>query len=58
MIEHRVVHVEGMVRMFPIDISPAHIPNFYIQAMMVSDHEIHMDTERITVPPVQEFLNV
>ena len=58
MIEHRVVHVEGTVRMVPIDISPAHIPNFYIQAMMVSDHEIHMDTERIMVPPVQEFLNV
>jgi uncharacterized protein YfaS (alpha-2-macroglobulin family) len=58
MIEHRVVHVEGTVRMVPLEISTAHIPNFYIQAMMVSDHEIHMDSERITVPPVEEFLNV
>jgi alpha-2-macroglobulin len=56
--EHRVIHVDGTVRMVPIDIDQAHIPNFYIQAMMVSDHEIHSDTERITVPPVQEFLNV
>ena len=58
MIEHHVVHVEGTVRMVPIDIKSAHIPNFYIQAMMVTDHEIHTDMERITVPPVQEFLNV
>ncbi|MDA7617891.1 MG2 domain-containing protein [Verrucomicrobia bacterium] len=58
LIEHRVIHVEGLVKMVPVDINAAHIPNFYIQAMMVSDHEIHQDSERIVVPPSAAFLNV
>ena len=58
MIEHRIIHVKGTVRMVSLDIGSAHVPNFYIQAMMVSDHKIHVDSERIIVPPVQNFLNV
>ena len=58
MIEHRVVHVEGTTRMVPLEIHAAHIPNFYIQALMVDDYRVSSDQERVTVPPVQEFLQV
>lgn len=58
MIEHHVIHVEGTTRMVPIDIHAAHVPNFYIQAVMVGDYRVSTDQEQVTVPPVQEFLNV
>ena len=58
MIEHRVVHVEGTTRMVPLEIHAAHIPNFYIQALMVDDYRVSGEKERVTVPPVQEFLKV
>jgi len=58
MIEHRVIHIEGTTRMVPLEISAAHIPNYYIQALMVDDYRVRSDQERVTVPPVQEFLQV
>lgn len=58
MIEHRVIHLEGTTRMVPIEVNAAHIPNFYIQATALDEYRVSSDSEKVTVPPVQEFLNV
>ena len=58
MLEHRVVHVAGGVRMVPLEITAAHVPNIYVQALSVSDHNVTQDQESVIVPPTHAFLEV
>ncbi|HEV2037266.1 MAG TPA: alpha-2-macroglobulin family protein, partial [Candidatus Eremiobacteraceae bacterium] len=35
-----------------------HVPNIYLNAAMVSDSQLFVDTKQVVVPPVQHFLSV
>ena len=58
LLEHRVIHVPGGVRMVPLEITAAHVPNVFVQAWSVSDHKVYQDQESVTVPPTHAFLEV
>lgn len=58
LLEHRVVHVEGNVKLLTLDVTEAHVPNLFLGALMVADGQAHSDQERVVVPPVAQFLDV
>ena len=53
-----LVHVTGTVKLVQIPIEKRHIPNVFIQAVMVSDGRIFADQEQVIVPPAEQFLEV
>jgi len=58
LLEHRVVHVEGNVKLLTLDLTEAHVPNLFLGALMVADGQAFTDQERVIVPPVAQFLDV
>ncbi|MHC4209360.1 MAG: alpha-2-macroglobulin family protein [Planctomycetota bacterium] len=54
----RLVHVTGTVKLIELPIADRHIPNVYLQALMVSDGQLFADREEVIVPPVEHFLEV
>jgi hypothetical protein len=57
-LRRQTVHLDGTVKLIEIDIGDEHVPNFWIQAVMVRDGQIHRDQKEIVVPPVKHFLDV
>lgn len=58
LISYRLVHVTGTTKLIEVPIEEKHIPNIYLNALMVSDTRVSSDTKQVVVPPVQQFLNV
>ncbi len=56
--DHRVVHVEGTVKLIHVEVTDQHIPNVWLNASMVQNGQVHTDSEQVIVPPVEHFLNV
>jgi uncharacterized protein YfaS (alpha-2-macroglobulin family)/tetratricopeptide (TPR) repeat protein len=54
----RLVHVPGTVKLIELPIADEHIPNVYLNALMVSDARLFADREEVVVPPVEHFLEV
>lgn len=54
----QLVHLTGTVKLIEVPIEEKHVPNIFLSAAMVSDHQLFRDTEPVVVPPVQHFLNV
>jgi len=57
-LDTQVVRMDGTVRLVQIPVDKKHIPNFFITASTVFDRALSTDTERIVVPPVEQFLTV
>jgi uncharacterized protein YfaS (alpha-2-macroglobulin family) len=57
-LRREVIHMTGTVKLVEIDIGDEHVPNFWVQAIMVSDGQIHRDQKEIIVPSVKNFLEV
>jgi uncharacterized protein YfaS (alpha-2-macroglobulin family) len=55
---YQVVHVTGNTKLIEVPIEEKHIPNIYLEALMVSDAEEYSDTKQVVVPPVERFLDV
>jgi uncharacterized protein YfaS (alpha-2-macroglobulin family) len=55
---YELVHVTGTVKLIQIPIADRHIPNVYLNAMMVSDANLFTDREEVVVPPVEHFLEI
>ena len=55
---HRLVHVEGTVKLIELEIEERHVPNIFLGALLVRDRKIHVDTEQVVIPPVKQFLQV
>lgn len=56
--DHRVVHVEGTVKLIHVEVKDQHIPNVWLNASMVQNGQVHTDSEQVIVPPVEHFLKV
>jgi uncharacterized protein YfaS (alpha-2-macroglobulin family) len=54
----RVVHVTGTVKLLHVAIEPRHVPNVFLDAVMVNDKQVFRDTKQVIVPPVEHFLEV
>lgn len=55
---HRLVHLEGTVKLIDLLIEEKHVPNIFLGATLVSDRQIFVDTKQIVVPPTKNFLTV
>jgi alpha-2-macroglobulin len=55
---YQLVHVTGTAKLLQLPIEEKHVPNIYLNAAMVSDEQLFLDTKEVVVPPVQNFLSV
>jgi uncharacterized protein YfaS (alpha-2-macroglobulin family)/tetratricopeptide (TPR) repeat protein len=55
---HRLVHLEGTVKLIDLLIEEKHVPNIFLGATLVSDRQIFLDQKQIIVPPTKNFLTV
>jgi len=55
---YELVHLTGNVKLVEIDLEERHVPNIYLAATMVADHQIYADTKQVIVPPTRNFLDV
>lgn len=58
LLDARLVHIEGTVKLIELEIAEKHIPNFRLDAVMVSDQQAFTASEEVIVPPVKNFLEV
>ncbi|MDH5763024.1 MAG: MG2 domain-containing protein [Nitrospinota bacterium] len=55
---YQLVHLTGTVKLIQLDIGEKHVPNVFLNGVMVSDHQIFSDSKQVVVPPVKNFLDV
>ncbi len=55
---YKLVHVTGTAKLIEVPIEEKHVPNIYLNAVMVSDANWFVETKQVVVPPVQQFLSV
>jgi uncharacterized protein YfaS (alpha-2-macroglobulin family) len=55
---YKLVHVTGTAKLIELPIEEKHVPNIYLDAAMVSDLQLFVDTKQVVVPPMQQFLSV
>jgi uncharacterized protein YfaS (alpha-2-macroglobulin family) len=58
LIDYQLVHLDGSVKLLHIDLEDKHAPNFFIDAAMVADQQLHAEREEIIVPPIKGFVTV
>ena len=56
--EHRLVHIKGQSTEVEIPVSQKDMPNFFVEAALVSDASVHTAVREIIVPPEKRILNV
>ncbi|HEX2059240.1 MAG TPA: alpha-2-macroglobulin family protein, partial [Thermoanaerobaculia bacterium] len=57
-LDSRVLRVEGNVKVVELTIDDRHVPNFFVTASSVFARQLETDSERIVVPPVEQFITV
>ena len=55
---HQIVHIPGTAKLIRLDLESRHIPNVFLKAVMVSDHQIFEDTRELIVPPQPNQISV
>ena len=55
---HQIVHMPGTAKLVRLDLESRHIPNVFLKAVMVSDHQIFEDTRELIVPPQPNQISV
>ena len=56
--EYRLVHVTGTVKLIELEIDEGFTPNVFLDAVLVHDGQLFMDSKQVVVPPVEHFLEV
>ncbi|MDP9191321.1 MAG: MG2 domain-containing protein [Acidobacteriota bacterium] len=57
-LESRIVHLDGTVKLVQLPIDERHTPDFFLTASSVFDRQLATDTQRVVVPPVEHFITV
>ncbi|MCU0784099.1 MAG: MG2 domain-containing protein [Verrucomicrobia bacterium] len=55
---HRLVHLDGPVKLLDLFVDEKYVPNVFLGATLVSDRQIFTDTKQVIVPPTKNFLTV
>ncbi len=55
---HRLVHMDGPVKLLDLFVDEKYVPNVFLGATLVSDRQIFTDTKQVIVPPTKNFLTV
>src|SRR6185437_4808127 len=58
LIDYRWVHLTGSVKLLELPIGEKQVPNFFLNAFMVSDQVVSTDQAEVIVPPIKNFLSV
>jgi uncharacterized protein YfaS (alpha-2-macroglobulin family) len=58
LMDYRLVHVKGNVKLIELPIEDRHVPNVYLSAAMVSDRQVFMDNRQLVVPPARHFISL
>ncbi|HEX6088316.1 MAG TPA: alpha-2-macroglobulin family protein [Thermoanaerobaculia bacterium] len=57
-LDTQVLRMDGTVKLVQIPVEQKHMPNFFVTASSIFDRQFMSDTERIVVPPAEQFLDV
>ncbi|HXA18742.1 MAG TPA: MG2 domain-containing protein, partial [Thermoanaerobaculia bacterium] len=57
-LDYRLVHVEGTVKLIELPIEEKHVPNVYLNAASVADLQLSVDQKEIIVPPLKNAVDV
>ncbi len=57
-LDYRLVHVEGTVKLIEIPIEEKHVPNVFLNAASVADLQLSVDQKEIIVPPLKNAVDV
>lgn len=55
---YQVVHLDGTVKLVELPVEEKHVPNIFLNAVLVQDRQMSVDSRQIIVPPVKNFLTV
>ncbi len=55
---YQLVHMDGPVKLIQLDIEEKHVPNIFLNAVMITDRQMFQDSKQVIVPPVKNFLEV
>src|SRR5262249_55098633 len=55
---YQLLHLNGTAKLIYLPVEDKHIPNVFLNALMVSERQLFIDTKQVVVPPVEHFLNV
>lgn len=58
LLSYQLVRMNGTVKLIELPIEEKHVPNIFLNAMMISDRQFFTNTKQLIVPPVKNFLNV
>ncbi|WP_197528931.1 alpha-2-macroglobulin family protein [Aeoliella mucimassa] len=54
----QVVRLKGKSNTVPIDIAVADMPNFFVEAVTISNGKVHTVVKQVVVPPAERVVNV
>ncbi len=57
-LQPEVLKLEGKSKLIEIPVTKKDMPNFFVEAMTISDGKLHTETREIVVPPEKRVLNV
>lgn len=55
---YKLLRLSGTVQLVEFDVQQKHVPNVFLNALMVWDKQVYSDSKQVIVPPTQNFLNV
>ena len=55
---YQLVHLDGTSKLIEVPVEEKYVPNIFLNAAMVSDRQLFLDTKQVVVPPVDHFLSV
>ena len=54
----RLLHLPGKSKVIDVEVQEKHVPNFFLQAALVRNGQVHAERREIFVPPAEKFLDV
>jgi len=58
LLSHRFLDVTDHVAVVPVRIEERHVPNFFVEATVVSNGQVHVEACEVLVPPVRDLLDM
>jgi uncharacterized protein YfaS (alpha-2-macroglobulin family) len=57
-LNYQLLRMNGTAKLLNIPVEDKHVPNIFLNAFMVSQRQLVIDTKQVVVPPVDHFLTV
>jgi alpha-2-macroglobulin len=55
---YKLIHMTGPVKLVEIPVEEKYVPNFFVNASLVKDASLYVDSKQVVVPPLEHFLTV